>query len=573
MLLRSVAPRGQQLVNVELRSRAHQKRYKAFVRKTDDDGGVYYVHTNRKQRGYSPRVPEVSELFQMPNLLLDLDAEDARNIRSCDEEDLKRMGMRWGPHEKREAVKARVLELESQIHLARHKMFNISSHPTHIWHITPHDILSAAIRGAPADTRPSELPGRSVQGSQSWDEVNPDTASATTRALAVNNAIPSHAMDNDALLLHWLLIRQEQGGNSSHYRTLRPPSPGDFVKALKQQPSIAGIRRLVFRSLDAGFDPSSIRAGLHSENGDGLEAFSLLVRSACLRALDQSESRSTACVEALTFVGNLSQRLGRFEAEIEPALNGLALKLSAENGVTEAMSDYFYTGFSLDHWTQSALAADDVASALGHYLSLLEAEQTKSLRASPERQLLLQMLTGLDEDNVLSPVSVRSIALSVSESPEAAYIDPGYLIYTRYIAILGHLGAIRTLWREWHESAPVMIQRVKPEANWLEAGALDGLTGVFTTAFRSSVGMAVMMEHTTPPELSLPECVTLDYFSIDKQDPRGRTDRGHNNAVGEGEEDVQLVRSILDLPLDQYLGAFGDLSSRSTSSAKDMGRW
>lgn len=548
MLPRSVASRSYQLANVQLRSRTPQKRCKTFTRKEDGEGQTYFVITPRKERGTPPAV-KLDKLFEMPDLLLDLDAEDSTAVRSYNAEDEMAMQDEYGADPKRAAVRARLDNLKNGIYNSRETVSRVISDATSPWRITSHDVMSAAVRGGSEDMRAvgSSDHGKAYESSLSY------TAFATTKTLCVENGIPDHAIGSDTLLLWWMMLRREQIQQSSHHRV---PSPKVFLNALEKQTSIAGIRRLVYQSLIAGLKPSMFET---SASEDGPHTFERKVRNACLEVIGRSEFSSAVYAEALIFIGNLIVRFQETQEKSTPVLGGFALKLSADAAVIESTSEHFYFCSSLEYFAHSSEATEDAISALERYVYHLEEGQTKSLQAVSGRQLLFQTLTGLDGDRLLSPTSVRLTAFPSDKKLRTMHIRQFTQLYYSYITLLGQLGAVRTLWREWKDSARSLAKRHSARVPAPEQNTADEIAGVFLRAIAHSLDVAAISQDTATSDLDLAACVTLDYHSIDTQNPEKW--HGKLEAHDECGLTVERVKTMLDKPLNQFLTGYKKLLS------------
>ncbi|KAJ4170113.1 hypothetical protein NW754_006256 [Fusarium falciforme] len=224
-MMRTAAVRRPQVAKPTLNAGAQQIRQKTFIKREDKSGEIYYA-VNRWGRA-KPKKPPNRELFQINNLLLDLDDMDSRHVRTCTKDDEAQMLKHWSVDPKRQALRSRLDELLSEVDWSRRKVFEISMEPTSSWRLGSHDILSAALNGAPS----SSSPGPPVDSSDRQQGFH---------TICSKNGIPGHAKQDDQLLLHWFQLRNQLA--QSEQQTNKPPSPSQLASALREQDTVISIR-------------------------------------------------------------------------------------------------------------------------------------------------------------------------------------------------------------------------------------------------------------------------------------------------------------------------------------------
>lgn len=527
-MIRPATRRAPQLPAAELCPGAYQRRFKTFVRHVDKNNQVYYTLANRRPRP-DPASPAQHEFFSMPDLLLDLDAEGTVGVRPFDEEaDERRLKEKW-PAEplKRAAVKARVKQFEEQVYESRRRARQLWSQPTNIWRITPHDVLSAALRGAPSSDE-------SVQSGAAEAVSGPVAGTSVLAQLRIENGIPPHALDEDQQLLRWMLLRQHSLQHSRESRDEAAPTPTQLTEALRKQSSIMEIRRLIFQCLVAGTSVDGF-----SSLGRSKPNLSLEVRQACERALDEDPTPGRQNLEALTAIGNLAARLATLGTDIGASLYGLGLRLAAEAGLPETLSEWFHRGYEAQIWIVDAGSSKDVISSLSAINSILADQQHAAMNSIPQRQLIFQLLTGIDENDALSPESFRGLVMLYLQQGTPGHAPSSLAAYLSYVSLLGHLGAARTLWKEWRLSAPQA--RALAGTQKTKGDAIDV---AFAEAVRCASRVIAAGDGETAPDLSLDECARLDYHAIEMHDTGAWYD-----APGHTPESA-LAAAALDMPLD-----------------------
>lgn len=473
----------------------------------------------------------------MPDLLLDLDAEDSRFVRPVDEADDLRLERKWDVNTKRLAVQDQLKVLQAQISESRRKADDILSNPTNIWRLSPHDILSAALRSTPAVVGEIHPPTMTPETSRGSKELALGQDSRLIEILCRENGIPSHALQDNRVLLEWMWLRYKNLKRSMENRSEEPLSPAQLSDALKDQTSIIGIRRLVFHSLGSvEVSKTYFPRQKGANNGPNV---SNEIRNACLRILAQQSEKATTHLEILSFIGNLAARVS---GNTGPALTGLALRLSAEAGVVGAISEWLRRGFVDKAWERHRASSTDVAETFKTLIQQL----SSGLYSTHDRQLLFQLLTGIEHDS-LSNDSFRSLPLYYLSEQSKVSTDEAYNMYESYIMLLGHLGAVRTLWKEWYASRPIVERFLKPD------GDAQRLEALYEASLRSALHVAAPMDTQGFPDMELNECVALDYHSIGAQDTTSWFASGAETArpnESHGNHSPELPS--FNLPLDEW---------------------
>ncbi|KND95152.1 hypothetical protein TOPH_00568 [Tolypocladium ophioglossoides CBS 100239] len=536
-MIRSAASRAPALANAELCAGSHQRRFKTFVRRVDKNQEVYYTLA-RKGLSPDPNSPVQYDFFEMPDLLLDLDAEGTRNVRSFEDDDERHMKGKWAVVPKRTAVRARLKQFEEQVYESRRRAHEILSQPTNIWRITSHDIVSAALRGASVESQATQA-SNETPGLQKEPDI--------FEKLRIENGIPPHATEEDEQLLRWMILRRKSLEQSRQKREEAAPTPLQLAEALEQQMSITGVRRLVFQCLAAGTSIASFKSPSGFKPG-----LPLTIREACERVLRQYPGDRTSILETLIFIGNLSERLSRLNTSAGAALCGLGLKLSSGTGLLETTSEWLYRGYDTNSWSNDVKASKDVLSTLSSLRSTLSNEQEPRLHQVHSRQLLFQLLTGIDENDAISPDSFRALATLHLNDDSHIPAQQAFEIYESYILLLGQLGATRMLWKEWRLSAPQARKRLN-----------DRIVAIFGKAVRESAHVIAASNGETRSDLNLDECATRDYHAIEMQ--AASTLR---HAAGAPKEDLEIgdVASALDLPLEGWMKQVARLQERRAST-------
>lgn len=546
-----------QLTSLAHRSVAHnQRRCKAFVRRIDRNNEVYYTISNKRPPKSPEAIPVRDDFFEMPDLLLDLDAEDSRFVRPVDEADDERLERKWDVNAKRLAVQDHLKQLQEQIAESRRKADDVLSNPTNVWRLNSHDVLSAALRcSPPAAVDQTHVATTTSDASHSSGRLALRQDAGFIETLCRENGIPPHALQDDRVLLEWMLLRYNNLERSKTNRSEAPPTPSQLAVALRDQTSITGIRRLVFQSLSSGEAAKtyfSKEKGAADDDSWGTLSVSQDIRDACASVLDQCSEKAVAHLEILSFIGNLASRLSLHSGNVGPALTGLALQLSAASGVIGATSEWLYRGFVYTTWEQHAETSGDVAAALQTFIQRLRSTG----EGAHDRQLLLQLLTGIDENSTLLQESFRSLPLLYLGERSKVSTDDAYDVYASYITLLGHLGAVRTLWKEWHVSRPIVTRYLKPSE---DSSRLEDL---YAASLLDALRVAAPLETRSPPDMELSECVALDYHSIGAQDMNSWAPTSNQPRSSASRE-----LPSFNLPLDEWITKLDEAMSQDSPLA------
>lgn len=540
-MIRSTASRARQQLAKPDRgpgssSSSSSSRYpgKAFEKRIDKYNEVYYVLSKKKGRAGHADPEKQYKFFEMPDLLLDLDADGAPNVRSFNAEvDEPAMAARWSDSPRRAQVRAQLRQLQDQVVELRQKAHDVSSEPTNVWRITAHDVMSAALYGGSATPRKPakrfflQEPSEEVDGSGGTAPSPPQLRQMADKVRA-KNGIPPHAVHQDQLLLHWMLLRRHCSENSPGQKA---PSASQFAQAIESQTSLMGIRRLVSQSLAAGMSTASF---FHS-NTLSDQSLPRCIRTACERILSGSSSSRSLRLEVLTFLGNLSERLYSLGTCLGPDLCGLALKLAAEAGSVVAASAWLQRCH--DHGVEQ-ISMCDIQSTLRFLRSLQSDEHLMSKsQITEQRQRLLRLLTGIDDSGQSVPASLRSFVVLWEQQKKKKPGSEAQELFAGYMELLGHLGAARTIWAEWRE-LPGSLRR-------------DNVASlVFGTALRQAIDVTPPCDGELLQSAGWHDCVMADYHAIGKQGMRAS-----QAPVSKRIFETAAIRGAMDMPFEQCLEA------------------
>lgn len=459
-----------------------------FERKTTEDNKVYYVK-RRNQPQDEDFVPPQQEFFDMPNLLLDLDAEGVDHVRSFRPADERAMAKMWSASPRRNEVKAQMRDLEREVIKAKQRTAAILDDPAHPWRLTPNDLFAAAVR-APIVAVSETQEGKTNAIDESFS------------ALWKRNGIPAHAALDDERLLEWLLLRHR--GLTQHTQRGRD-SPFTFdtlSSSLSRALSLEEVRRTA---------SAYIRAAQSKPD----KQFAHQIRNACHRILVKKPQYAD---DALRFFSNMTARFPAKDAQ-QAVLAPFALRLACQTGHLDIAREWLRRTIELSSLQKSEHVIEDLFFGLqGLGRSVMDGGVARY-------DLALQLLTGYNGTANPAPQSIRSLLKDIVQGHQ-----PGCLaLLDVYFTLLGQLGASRTLQSEWAD----LSQRDGKTAQLLQKAFHDAET------LANSVNKSVQ-GNTASTDLA--EAVRLDLEGVQST--------GSSHGAGKAAGDSLAVFS---LPLNEYI--------------------
>ncbi|KAM0562265.1 hypothetical protein ACHAPJ_002712 [Fusarium lateritium] len=531
-----------------LGAEAAANRGKMFIKKRGRSEGVYYVINNQPTK---PKAPREDEYFRITGLLLDLEDIDSKHVRPSTEEDDTQALKKWSQDPQRTILQGKLRNIGNQLDQSRRKAFEMNSRPTNPWRVGSHDIFSAALR--PPSPAPLIDSSEGQQGSAniSTAETRPDML---LHLICSENGIPKRANAKDSLLLQWFQLRTQLIGPERHSKA-SPSSPSvQLSKALKDQNSITGVRRLVSQCLTSDLNNISFHQLCTHGQNPSVNDLSSSIRKACENITKEDNSQNSR--NLLVFIGNLGQRLSARGDYIGGPLCGLGLRLSAEICKPNVTRQYLDMGFEPDYWTTSDQGLRDILHALETYLRHFGTSSQSSSLDLYDRQELLKLLIGSSNQGD-TPESVRSLVLdSLENLPNDGVVQIALDVYRAYIALLGHLGAVALLWQEWRSSA-IMIGKFaynkEPRGSESQPDAIVAET--FQAAIEAAISVVAPSHDAVPTNLDLAGCATLDFKSIEKQDQDSWLGYQQAGAHPTRQQMNGKIRAALGLPLNGWMEA------------------
>ncbi|KAI1191326.1 hypothetical protein F5B17DRAFT_331740 [Nemania serpens] len=355
--------------------------------------------------------------FEISNLLLDLDAFEAKGVRPFDSkiDGVLEPHPRSAQRERElEPTKKRVAEFEKAYEEASSNFNSIAASKFHPLHINECDILAAALLDAP------NIPNLTV-GSKSDPNSRASHADILDSVLH-QNGIPSVARNSTSNTIAYMLRRRQLASRPLS----RPDDDEELIRqALRECTTFSTIDRLVAR---VARDPISCQTLLRIS--DELHT--------SLAQVPEAEP-----LQLLSLLNNLVINLDRYELDLPPKLQELGIWASLK--CQAIVTAQHYIKRRLEHGS----CDHDFINSI--FDNLLRASIASSPFTSYEFQLdpsgrltaVFSLLTGYVPGGNQPAVSLRSLVNR--ERPDS---------FRLYIQCLSRLGAFRTIWHEWHSTNP-----------------------------------------------------------------------------------------------------------------------
>lgn len=374
-------------------------------------------------------------MFELPDVALDLDAEDSPYVRPFDEQDAVQQRAKWGYDPVVPEVEQRVDKLRTGILKNAMNMRQMLAARHHPLKISDHDVLSVALLGGNASA--------SLADGEAVDEGVPrrnDLLEYRDRAMHANG-IPQVILDRDAnTIIHFMLHRRQLA--SASHETTSTSSDGNtdtsptFEDASQRCEGIVQLERLCSNSLSSeheAISPASMDHVAHR-----LEDLK-----------NTNPKRHTQ--HALKLVNNFTMRLLSANADLSPSMSLLGLVMAANLRLLPAIMQYLHICLSQGFIGKS----EDKPEMLGEIgQGILEALERGDGSARGTRPELFTLLTG--RTHAGSAVQPALFGSSVSSSAEDLHT------HHIYVQLLGQLGAYRLLWHSWKRGAEERMRHYEP---------------------------------------------------------------------------------------------------------------
>lgn len=569
-----------------------EERIRPFKRHETEDGEVFFTIAKREEGKDQPRELRPDELFQMPNLVLDLDEAPPGKVREFSAEDKDRFRRDYTTTKRRAATQMRVSDFEALVRSTRKATRDIESKPTNPWRVTDHDVMSVALRGfldyadpreataaaaASSEAEPGFRISRLTQsltkdyasvpqqtthhdiqrhGSEDAnataaeskdliDRADPRNKPDPIKQVRKRNGIPLHATKQDELLLRWLLAKQERLHQMQSTQGQASPTSDEVIAALQSERKTTGLRRIIFQWLAANAKSSAPKEKRARQE----DKVPKEMRKACVEIMNGQVS-GTISQEILTLVNNIERRMPRRTPAWEACIAGLRLRCWAALGLVDYNYAFLLKDVNETVWRGKTDITEDAKAALELWTVALQ--ENDGLRTTGARKQLFSLVTGATaegKDKVKVPLRAL-LFRSSTPGDQSTRLRP----YEAYINLLGHFGATRTLWKEWNETTHLLSDAKDTH----DGAGVTGTSTMWSTIFFRALSRAARISGPRPdlPEsVSLDECARLDLEALGE-----RQDHAYAETLDGGEGQAEAISStmdsIKDVSFEQCMKAF-----------------
>ncbi|KAK0389374.1 hypothetical protein NLU13_2949 [Sarocladium strictum] len=401
-----------------------------FIRHEEPDGQIWYTVKPKIDRLKRENTPN---FYEIPDALIDLDADGQSGVRVFSDEDERKMAERWSVNSTHEAAASVIYTMETEATRLRHSWEEILAQPASPWRISHHDVVSVALRGV-ADSSDQAEPQRLVPGGRA----------EFIRSLCQSNGIPAYAAQDDKGTLEWMLIRKSAMEHHATTHTDQLPTVQDFTEAVKGANSFMELSRVI----------ATCSQGSLGNEHNAIATFDGsvpdLIQHAVMRLLNDYETgspqREEALRHAVSVVVSSEMNLRSCRPDLGVKLWAFGHQLAKSHSLL-LMIDSLRKGLEADYTAISAETKSCLIDSVTDLLVRLATSERDLQFSGLTATALLRLLTGAPSTERTGSRSIRSIIMD--KTPSDMTPDAKYRMYASYVALLGRLGAVRSLWAEY----------------------------------------------------------------------------------------------------------------------------
>lgn len=398
-------------------------------------------------------------VFELPDVVLDLDAEGNPHVRPYEEEsDGPSQDSKWGWDPAIPEVEQQARSYLDDMTRDRQLLRHVSSKPFAPESITDHDVMTVALCGKSSVT---DLPRHdSPRDAASCRSLELKSLVAALRS----NGIPEFIISRDAnTVIQFMLHRQQLQTATFEDPSLRAegePNDADaFKQSLDQCNQLGSLSRLYSR-IDSPLSGFDVGADVIDDVHDGL-----------LRLLRSQDERCTP-EHILKFVNNVTIKRMSNNKELNRSMTLFGLQLSSSVGLLPCILQYLQICLSMGFIDEHSEAVSLTRLQVGR--SMLAAMERGDAASIGIRQQIFTLLTGRSSEPFLRQPSLFGLAaVNREQRPEVLDLR---------VTLLGELGALRLLWYQWKQGqqARTFVRAFRRCAQVLSSAKGGGM-GVDTT--------------------------------------------------------------------------------------------
>lgn len=368
-------------------------------------------------------------MFELPDVVLDLDAEGSPNVRPYDEaSDGPSQDLKWGYDPAIPEAKRQAFEYGCKMRGEIGRLNKISMTPFNLECITDYDVMAVA------------LFGKSKVKNLVWPASAQDAPTVRKHELRGlgyalhRNGIPRLIIGLDAnRVISFMLQRQQLLIAAIQDPSLRAAGQPDYAQAFKKTLSICKHIhhfRKFYSRIDSPSSGVEVGADSIDDVHDGLLKF--------VRSQDDHCSQE----DILKFVNNVTIKRISNNKELNRSMTLFGLQLASSIGLLPCILQYLQICVSLGFVDESSEAISLTRIHTGR--SMLAAMEGGDGTAIGTRQQIFTLVTGMS-----SQFSVRQPSLFGLAAKDRAHRPE---VFKTRVALLGELGAVRLLWHQWKKN-------------------------------------------------------------------------------------------------------------------------
>ncbi|KAH8195755.1 hypothetical protein TruAng_010083 [Truncatella angustata] len=406
--------------------------------------------------------------FHVNNLLLDLDSEAAQNVRQFHPDIDGEPEHRLAKRRRQRLVRSdRIEKFQMASQIEKLNFDNMVADRLYAWHINDLDIAHQALRGFKKknhSTAQQATATATATATANMDMNTRETAIEPPRIMARGektrasfqdlglqwNGIPEHAARDPTRLITYMLHKQKEAQDRASTILSDHLLDHSLSALIRRQTSFIKLQRIVRFLLEAP-NGAQLVSKLSGEIGE---------TSLELAHREQSVSlQSDLASEALVFCNDVVLNLLEQGLPVEKRLWVPGLHLAVANSAFSAARMYLAAG--LRSGSSIRDMDDSLLGVLDSLIDSLKAIDTSHghtplgpvLSPPQRRAAIFSFLTGSQINGRHSPFSIHSMMQSLESSD--------YKAFSRYVELLGELGALRTLWHIYQQLA----RTLQPESS------------------------------------------------------------------------------------------------------------
>lgn len=402
-------------------------------------------------------------VFELPDIVLDLDAEGSPHVRPFDaHKDGPFQEAQWGYDPVIDEVKRDASLMKQTMRRDLSRLKAATQVPFSGERLSDLDIMTAALMNQSSNVDPDN-------DSQSRKLDTFKRRDSRLQNDLIRNGIPK-AIGRDAThVIPFMLHRRQLALEAIKDPSKRGPSGGDDESDLNR--GIAGCRDLAqLRRLCSRID--------RPESGVEFSAASIDHVHAHLLVLLQSGEEGTSAADILKFVNNVTINRLSANKELNRSMTLLGLQLASELSLLSCILQYLQICLSMSFITSRDDSSTLTRSHVG--MALLAALQRGEATARGTRQQIFTLLTGRGPSSL--PPMPCLFGLVAEDHVQRLEV------FKLSARLLGELGALRLLMHHWRQRAQQFGITGQPMESGQQLGhEMQDLDEVFAEAFQRCI--------------------------------------------------------------------------------------